>query len=320
VLDQRRLQQALKSQKFTLADLGSGEALKELSAKAGGLPAIAQGTLRSRAGRIVTLQCKLLQTNSDDLAGSVGGTAVLDESEWAMLGKSAAVPMDARVPKAPTADSKPNSEEDAAVEKMDEQAQGPHPLSDARFPFRVTIKVAGKERKGVFKGNDYFVPLRQGENYEVWIENRTKKDTMMRLLVDGLNTLPEKEDTKGISTEIIGKRVNLSEARPWYLDGKKPVNAVIGFATQTGAAGKTDLFTVVDAEKSLAARQNFSDSVGMITAAFYETAKPKTRGPIGTDRGQEVGQDLTERKGEVGKLLGVVHIRYVDAEALPAAK
>ncbi len=317
VLDQRRLQQALRAQKFTLADLGSGDSLKLLASKTGSLPAIAQGTLRSRKGRVVTLQCKLLQTDSDDLAGAVGGSAVLDESEWAMLGKSASLVSEARKPAQPDPLETPEQHDAAVVHELDEAAQGPHPLADPKFPFRVRFLVNGKERKGVFKGNDYFIPVRKGEIYELGIDNNSNNPAMMRLLVDGLNTLPEREKTKGIETWLIGKRVNLSEARASAIEAQKKY-LVRGWVTQTGANGKMDQFVIEDADKSLAARQNFSENIGLITVAFYERQMDYSRGTtgsmFGTGRGQELSGNLQEVNARCGELLGVVNIRYVDAD------
>ena len=91
VVDRRRLTTALEEQHFGLKDLGSSGALAGLSRASGGLPALAVGTLRNRVGRLVNLQCKLVRTDEDELAGSVGGVAALDESEWAMVGRSVAV-------------------------------------------------------------------------------------------------------------------------------------------------------------------------------------------------------------------------------------
>ncbi len=64
--------------------------LKELGKQAGDMPALAVGMLRGRAGRMLSLRCQLIETDENDVAASVGGTAWLNESEWAMLGKSAA--------------------------------------------------------------------------------------------------------------------------------------------------------------------------------------------------------------------------------------
>lgn len=314
LVDKHRLRTALEQQGFGVGDLGSASKLRQLANDAGDMPVLALGTLRSRTGRIVHVQCKLLQTTSDELAGVVGGTAALNESEWAMLGRSVAVRPDDRRPE-PGMGAEASAE-DQLVHRLDERAEGPHPLLDSQFPFRVKLMIDGKERKGVFRGNDYFVPLRKGEVYEIWLENNSDQIVLLRLLVDGLNTLPEKETTKGVTTVIIGKRVDLDQARHWELDPRiARVMAVRGFVTQVGPQGKIKQFTVVDADQSLAARQKFTDQIGLITAAFY-APKARPRGALGTAAGEE----RTEAIGKAheylpGNLLGVVHIRYVDADA-----
>ena len=334
VVDRRRLQQALHAQQFTLADLGSGEALKELGRRAGEMPAVALGMLRGRAGRMLSLRCQLIETEGNEVAASVGGTAWLSESEWAMLGRSVDVREEPLPDIMPEDNEPPRPLADVIVDRMDQLAKGPHPLSDPNFPFRVWLMVGGKERQGQFRGNDYFVPLRRGETYEIWIENRTGRRVLMRLLVDGLNTNLEQEGPpetsspgdKGLSTEIIGKHVNLEEARAWVLDPNSPQQrrqrnrnlfAVRGFVTKTGRQGKMAQFTVADADRSLAARQKFTDQIGLITAAFYaEQVMPRAAAApgIGTEAGRIIEENLEEIRASVGPLLAVVNIRYYDAE------
>ena len=43
-------------------------------------------------------------------------------------------------------------------------------MQDPNFPYRIKMMIGGQERKGVFRGNDYFVPVRKGEVYEIWVE------------------------------------------------------------------------------------------------------------------------------------------------------
>ncbi|KKK65982.1 hypothetical protein LCGC14_2968670, partial [marine sediment metagenome] len=204
VVNRRRLQAALKAQQFGLKDLGSPEALERLSKSAGGMPVIALGTLRNRAGRVVTLQCELIQTRDDELAGTAGGKALLNENEWAMTGRSVAVKPEDRRPETPEQGQPLRSVSAPVIEQWDERSQGAHPLSDPAFPFRVKIMVKDgtserpTERSPVFRGNDMFVPLGKGEVYEIWVENRAGRLVLMRLLVDGLNTLPEKQKDKGV--------------------------------------------------------------------------------------------------------------------------
>ncbi len=139
---------------------------------------------------------------------------------------------------------------------------------------------------------------------------------MARVLVDGLNTLPQKETVKGVMTTRWGQRVSLDEARAWVLDPQQArVNAIRGFVTETGVDGKLKEFVVVDADQSLAARKQFTDQIGLITAAFY-TPTSGARS-IGTAAGEDQNADLGERNGlRPGNLLGVIHIRYVDPSAL----
>lgn len=321
VVDRRQLQRALSEQGFNLEDLGSRAALQSLATKTGGMPVIAVGTLRNRAGRVMNILCKLVRTDSDELAGSAGGTAVLNESEWAMLGRSVQVKPEDRRPEYTKPGQPVRPPEEQVFKRMDEKAEGPHPLLDANFPYRVKIMIASQERKPVFRDNQCFVPVRKGETYEIWVENPTGRIVLLRLLVDGLNTLPEKETTKGVKTTIIGKRVNLAEARHWELDPADiqpalgPVWAIRGFVTETGVAGKLREFVVVDADESLAARRKFTDQVGLITAAFYAPAGGERR--VGTGLGKERDEEILKAHALTpGNLLGVVHIRYVEAEAL----
>jgi uncharacterized caspase-like protein len=326
VVNRRTLQQALHAERFDLADLGSTARLKKLAADAGGMPLIALGMLHNRAGRMLNLRCQLIETATNDVAAAVGGAAWLTESEWGMLGKSVALNPEDRRPEPPADDAPPRPQEDAVVDRMDELAKGPHPMQDPGFPFRVRMIINGKERKGEFRDNDYFLPVRKGEVYELWIENRTGRKALMRLLVDGLNTLPEREGgaetpavSKGLMTELIGTHVDLDDARPWVLDPDSPLQrasrtpslfAVRGFVTKTGEQGQLGRFTIVDADRSLAARQKFTDQIGLITAAFYT---PRASRSVGTDIGVTIDENLTEQKAEVGNLLAVVHLRYYDA-------
>ena len=73
------------------SDLGSHDALAKLSEEAGGVPTIVLGTLRGCAGRELTVQCKLLSTENAEVLGSSDGVALLNESEWAMRGRSVVV-------------------------------------------------------------------------------------------------------------------------------------------------------------------------------------------------------------------------------------
>lgn len=342
VVERRALQDALKAQNFGVKDLVSTVSLQRLAGNTkGGMPVLARGRLIDRSGRIVNLQCKLTATDGDSPVTTVGGVAKLSESEWAMLGYSAQVTPDDRRPPAPSVEpptpdeqnKPPQTPEDRVVQKLDQQKDGPHPLQDPNFPFRVHVVVKGKPKPYVFKKvgdrTECLVGVKPGEVYQLWVESRASEPRCMKLLVDGLNTLPEKAD-KGIEQWNWGQRMNLEDARSWVLDPNDrpdrkrngvPTWAVNGFVTEVGQFGKYKEFVVVDAEKSVAARQQFTDQVGMISAAFF-TAVPANQKPgesrgLGTDAGEERGANLTTNDRLVaGDMLAVVHIKYVDADSL----
>ncbi len=322
------LQESLRSKGLALKDLRT-VATKGLTVEKKGLSAIALGILRSRAGREITLQCELRGTDRQDALTTAGGTALLNESEWAMLGRSAALNSDDRVPEAPMPGRPVRPISAILIERLDQRSQGPHPLLDLAFPYRVKVLVGKEllERQGIVRGNDWFVPLKKGEVYAISVENRGEQQVLLRLLVDGLNTLPEKPQTKNVTVERIevnqgllpAQRVNLAEAKAWLLEPKKKYT-VRGFFSRTGADAKYNEFKVADAPDSAAARQAFTDQLGLITAAFY-TAKPKgsaSRGPIGTALGKEYDTQTERYENLVpGDPLAVVHIRYVEPKDMP---
>lgn len=320
VIDSRRLVKALQDLEFTIDDLASDERLGELSNAMGSVPILALGTLRNRSGRSVTLQCKLVDAGSGSMAASAGGLALLTESEWAMLGRSVHSP-DRPLPGfAPASHDEPPKD---AVDQLDEESTGPHPFLDPRFPFPIRVMIGGEERRGIFHGNDYYVPVRKGEVYSLEVNHRGQDKVCMRLLVDGLNTLPQKAVEKGVEILEVAPRVSLEDARHWILDPKKSRRfAIRGFVTQTGRAGTLREFKIVDLEESVAARRQFTDQVGLITAAFYDVwPELDISGFIagaapGTGFGRERQERLVESEARIRSLISVVHIRYVDADAL----
>jgi hypothetical protein len=320
VVEYHTLLEALSENKVSVKDVHKSKEWQPVANKLGGMPAIALGRVKARSGQLVSLVCKVVCTSNDNLVGSAGGTAVLSESDWAMFPQSVWVQPDDRRPAMPGSkdDSVPHN--DLVLKRLDQRAKGPHPMQDPSFPFRVSIVVNGTARPAFFKNNDLYVPVRKGEEYAVRVENRSGQPACMRLLVDGLNTLPEPENTKGVATMALAKRVSLESARHWILDpAVSPSNTVPGFVSATGENGKLGLFKVTDVEKSLAARQHFTEQIGLITAAFYEPVPSKggnSRG-VGTTTGDERSVPLRERSDlDPGNLIAVVNIHYVDADEL----
>jgi hypothetical protein len=155
----------------------------------------------------------------------------------------------------------PNAE---LTEQLDPCADAPHPLACEDFPFSLSIRVAGKERKLQQRGNEMVLPLEKGEQFEIWVQNNTGRVVLMRLLVDGRNSVPEKEtDEKRVDFWVAGKPVGLEAAKWWILDpnghgrgAKAHTWAVRGFYRPQGGF--------------LPFRIEEGTNSGIITAAFYE--------------------------------------------------
>jgi hypothetical protein len=336
VVDRRRMREALSERQFAVADLSSSTQMALLSQTVkGGMPVIVVGKLKGdyqtdpakRNPRVLHLQCRLTQTEGNANLGSAGATAQLNETEWAMIGRSVVVKPEDRQPERVKPGEKPKSSEDRVVREADERSKGPHPFADSRFPYRVRVMVDGKERSGELQGNDWIVKLRKGEVYELDIENKTPQPVAARVLIDGLNTLAEEESTKGVSTWITGKRVSLDTARFWILDPNDkdtykangvPTWRIPGFTSTAPGDTSTNTemrrFKVVDAASSLAARRQFTDQIGLITVAFHVQETGGGKG-VGTDAGDKFERKIERVKGaKAGNLIAVVHIKYVDGD------
>src|SRR5262249_61727893 len=108
----------------------------------GGRTAVALGTIKGREGRLVSMQCKLVRVDDGELVAMAEGTAALNASEWAMLGRSAVVRPEDR-----GAATKPSREsEDRLVERLDLRAEGPPPAKGREGPVGLPGRGRGPER------------------------------------------------------------------------------------------------------------------------------------------------------------------------------
>ncbi|MBL9125071.1 MAG: hypothetical protein JNG90_15645, partial [Planctomycetaceae bacterium] len=349
LVDRARVVNKLKQMKFTVDDLADGSMLQKLAADPDAVPVLVRGTLYSRAGRVLNIRCELKDTVDGTTLATAGGTMQLTPNEWGMLGQSATLRPEDNVPPPPQPGNEPAPGADPAadqtVERLDEHAQGTHPLADphSEFGLRILVKKPdGKleERKPRFQGNKAYVRLQKGEVFQISAHHSSNDRVLLRLLIDGLNTMIEdaggppgeqlenvevpadpQDPAKGVVRKVIGKRVSLDEARPWVLDPERKVPVaerwwgIGGFASALGVNGKVREFTVVDAKESLAAEREFTDQIGLITAAFY-APKASRGGNVGVQAGQERDRIIRVVGGnkECGALLSVIHIHYGEEE------
>lgn len=348
----------------------------------------------------VSLRCNAVSPSGDSL-NQISGSALLNDSEWSMIGYSAVnqevaaeylqAPLVTGVPaktvsttridppvarltgltsaaeqsakggNAPTRNSSRQSDSNKRrpaatieivdffepddiqklrdrVRQMQQDSTRENPLLDPDFPWRIFVKTEGERLVPEFSDDKRhaYVSIPQGRTYSIGIENRAGKPVFLRLLVDGLNTLPdrpllEKRDkfeaaVKDSSSKLLpAQHVSLTNARAWYCEGE--MYEVRGFFTsfENGGTGlSTDAslrqFVVTDARSSEAATQGYFKDIGIITAAFYEPVDTEitmgTNSGNGAVAGTRLGKELTEKveayreNQTAGRLLGVVHLRY----------
>jgi len=107
-----------------------------------------------------------------------------------------------------------------------------------------------------------------------------------------------------VQTVVVGKRVNLDDARHWSLTRRKvPCCRSRGFVTDVAAQGKLREFLVVDADESLAARQKFTGPSRDHHRRILHAAE-HYRGKVATGLGKERRQDSARPMNyKPGKLL-----------------
>ena len=340
VVSSSTVHEALATKGLLPADLTTSKALVRVTVDKIPVPALALGVLRDRTGQRITLQCRLVDAETQQFLGRAGGVALLNESEWAMLGDSAAIDQTAFPADRSRSEAFARSGPERfapSIHRLSQQARSNHPMADPDFPFRVRVVVDGQFRHPIFRGNQAFVPLSRGETYYLVIENRADHSVFLRLLVDGLNTLPElvrppgpfvtslAERARSARVWLPAQRVNLAEAQAWQPQARPPgkkaaLFGCYGFYSKVGTNGRTlgSKFVVVDSQDAEATRQGFTDQLGLITAAFYRP-RPKGARGLGTAMGPEYECHLETYDNDTcpGNLLAVIHLRYVDPRSLP---
>ena len=213
-----------------------------------------------------------------------------------------------------------NSNEQSAKEVVGQLTAGG--VKSLNPKLRVEILVGGKllsletlEELGSFR-----VFLKRGDEYVIRVTNETDDTCVLRLLVDGLNTLAELvEDIPGKPEWRSAQPRLASEARYWVIP--PGVYEIKGFYQEPQMTGTTQsqAFEVTDEADSLAAKLGHRKNVGMITAAFYTGVKQKqamamsgeNRPRLGTTPGRTFSEKVElDDSWRPGALLQIVQIRY----------
>ena len=264
--------------------------------KSGGVDVVVTGLLRRR-GAGVTVQCEMVRAG--ELLASPARVLPLTED---LLGDSGFSFDNRKRPE--------GGPGDLPVLTHAARASQQHPLAARDFPFKLEVVAVGELRGGkvdrlpkprvkelVADGREMAVGVRDGEVIAVRVTNGFADTVGMSLLVDGINTIDQ-------GRELIGR------GPMWVLKPRPEPYVVNGWSFP----GKREVrpFVLTDVGKSVAGRQTFKESLGLITAAFYA--------PFG--KGLAVGEGPAERREfraaefQAGRLLGVINLRYVDEKGL----
>ncbi|MDR2706843.1 MAG: caspase family protein [Planctomycetaceae bacterium] len=308
---------------------------------------------------VVEISCELTGLPNITALGTFSGRVQLSQAEIAGMGRSTQAPQLAAVSTKITAIAPPLSVNPeyrpgiTATERTNSATEAPSvslvPL-DATMTklFRVTLVVKRGNRfvpiQPIQQGDRTYFPLEHGNTYRIRIGNPTTETVMVRVLVDGLNTLPEKieepekvkfvavattdtmqyiESLKKTGAIIVQNDAGeffqvaapsgLDRARPWIVKPQKEVE-IPGFFHHVGAKGDYKEFRVTDAPFSVGGQTNFTDQLGLITVGFF-TAVPedspiKNRG-VGTGMGYTVRQNVVVNENLiVGGLLETQQYYY----------
>ncbi|HTU90627.1 MAG TPA: caspase family protein [Gemmataceae bacterium] len=315
VLNAAAMQQASKG--VGVEVIGQPQAMRRLGQQAGGADAVVIGTLRRRGPRML-VQCELVSTANGDSLVKPSGVLPLSETtpgdqggSYYLRDRPAGKPHDTQV-----------------INYVEEEARTGHPLLDPSFPFHIELRtVAARpgeaitdatprkkkelvqlrvEGSGGKKRTELLVAARDGETFEIHVANKSKRRIGMVLMVDGLNTLGQ-------------ERARIGHARKWVLEAGKEYD-VTGwtFLERKDRDGKSETrrFMFVNLAKSVAGRQNFGESIGLITVAIYKEDTDSRSASLGVGEGVVEMRKLKTVKFVAGQLLGVVNVRYVDEREL----
>jgi hypothetical protein len=291
--------------------VGNPLAMRQLGKEAG-VDAVVLGILRPD-GMNLSLQCELTATVDGKRLATPSGLFALSEELVADNGASFSNRQ--RPTGSPVAPE--------VVNHALEQSEQSHPLLEPDFPFKVEVWSVTKRKKKEFvqkplppdakkdreqAQRDLLIPATSDEIFEVHVWNNTKTRVGMVLLVDGINTIDQ-------------QRERLGRAQPWVLDpttNPKNPHVLDGWYLSNKKddpkpQGQKDFtlkrFQFGEVSKSVAGRQNFTESLGLITAAFYAE---RGRAVFGVVEGPEEQRQLQTVDFKPGRLLGVVQIRYME--------
>jgi len=354
VLSKNATLQLMQSRNLTPDDLGTGKT-KDVEIEGIKVPLLIDGRMTVYEDGRTKLSSVLL--DADEEVGKVGGFAMLNPREIAMMEGSAV--LERVTEPAPGTEAEAEAgyvimpavgavpvEQHQAVNEVLEKRKKTSVIVNPDSPYKVRFEVRPMNRPNAayvvrpvtIDGSDCYLPISKGEEFQIRIKCETTHEVFVRVLVDGLNTLSQREKVAEKSFVVVPldpknreyvvmPRASLDDARPWVINDPKATNkpadgfyAIQGFYDANGKNSTLRRFQVVDADESAAVRKNYTDQLGLITIGFFKP-EPPTRAPrdVGIKDGEvEEIPDLGTYKGDMvpGKMLEWFNIRYLTPEAL----
>lgn len=356
IISETFLREILESNGITPEDLGGGKT-KNLKLPDGSellVLVCGQITLLGKIG--VSLQTELLHAQEVAYFGKTGGTAWLSGDDIVMTGVSDALDkysiVNPATPPRVTEPLKPvpyvgdvpaqRVQEAQRIQEAEQrrgQRKEQHPIADKELPFTIWFEVRPinrpnapyEKRDHVIDGNNCYLPLSKGEEYQIIMRTTMKDGVFARVLVDGQNTLSQPKMTaengmKGAYVEAVDRgvntlapRVSLTDARAWHLKPKTLYKVSGFYDVKNMNDAKLHRFQIVDADESVTSRKNYAEQLGWITIGFYrEQDEEKGGKELRSAPGDPEPVPVPRYKdGKVpGQRLAVYNIRYLTPEAL----
>jgi hypothetical protein len=332
ILDRKSTRLILQSNRVTPEDLFFGRNLNIVETES--IQAVITGkvTEASKSG-IGLITCELIQISDGKKIARYSAFIRFSETELAELGRSTFYGRS--VKNSATTRSSGTGQSGEGVYMPEEPKPAGIP-EETTFTVTFEVKRDKTYLPVEFYRNDgrMFIPLQKGDRYRIRIRNPLSETVMVRLLVDGLNTLPEQiippQNTAGPITQYadylkqtgaiivqetgttfyqVAAPRGLDNARAWIL---RPNNdAVIeGYYHKVGPSGYFKEFSVTDADLSVGTQTNFTNQLGVVSIGFFRTI-PATK--------DDTVQHIVQERSALGTGMGNQQYRNirVDGSIIP---
>lgn len=240
------------------------------------------------------------------------------------------------------------------IERLDEiavqVADQRNPMDDDSLPYKVEIfarradqaRAKFVKRVGKTKNGVYYVPLDQGEEYRLNFVNSSEDGPYcyVRVLIDGVSAtlreasedarkksaarllVPEAKDPNASDDQAASPTYlpdfSLETAVPLKVDAQKShaLDGYLFIPRDSGKAQTTERrFLVVDAQDSLAARNEYKEQIGLITVEFSVPEQPSSASDSVPEQASPASDQ--KRRGSGTGFGGTTKVKIKRVELLP---